>query len=233
MLRRLMATTVGVACAVAAQVATGQSALHEQLWVDYNASWTVTPKLSLYGDLGARSDLESATNWKQLVIRPGMLYNPGADVRLTAGLASFDTFVDGSLAQSELRVWQGVSTAWPGSIGIDHYFRAEERIYFNTENGDASWSLRTRYSAQMPIALKTWDSPRYLRLYLSTEGFITIGPDPRERHRQVRAIVGIEHGRSRSVRVRFDTMLEWAWRYQTIDSWTALYLRLRVYQRLN
>jgi len=207
--------------------------LHEQIWFDYNASWTLTPKLSLYGDIGGRGDLESATDWKQIVIRPGVLYTPGSSVRLTAGLASFDTFVDGRIARSELRVWKGVNAAWPRSVGLEHYLRAEERIYFNTDNGNTSWSLRTRYSAQLPIALKMWDAARHLRLHVGTEGFITIGPDPGECHRQVRAIVGIEHGLSRILRVRFDTMLERAWRYKSFDSWTALYLRLRFYQRLS
>ena len=229
---RLCAAVLWVACALPMAHAVAQNGIREQLWTDYNASWAASERLEIYGDVGARTDLESSTDWKLLVIRPSILYTPGRGLRLAGGLASFNTFTNGSLDQTELRIWQGVGTTWPRAIRLDHYFRTEERIYFDGGAWDAKWSLRTRYLLQLPMELTTSRTGRYLRLYLCAEGFITLGPEQRERHQQIRTILGIEHARSRSVRVRFDTMLELARRYQTEDNWTALYLRLRIYHRL-
>ncbi len=209
-----------------------QNSVREQLWLDYNASWAATGRIEIFGDVGARTDLESSTDSKQLVVRPGVLYTPSRRVRLAGGLASFNTFIDGGLELTELRVWQGVGATWPRSVRLDHYFRTEERIYFDTDTWETSWSLRTRYLLQLPIDIETWESGRYLRLYLCAEGFITLGPEPRERHQQVRTILGLEHARSRNFRLRFDTMLELAHRYQTDDNWAALILRLRLYHRI-
>lgn len=229
MQQRLHAAILCVACALPVANAAAQNGVREQLWIDYNASWGVTDRVEIFGDLGARTDLESSTDWKLLVLRPGLLYTPGGRLRLAGGLASFNTFSDTRLDQTELRIWQGVGTIWPRTIRLDHYIRTEERIYFDADTWDASWSVRTRYSVQLPIDLETWHRGRYLRLYLCAEGFLTLGSEPRERHRQMRTILGIEHARSRTLRFRFDTMLELAHRYQTADDWTALCLRLRIY----
>jgi hypothetical protein len=41
-----------------------------QLWVDYNPTVPVASTVSLFGDIGLRSELESDTWWR-VVVRPG------------------------------------------------------------------------------------------------------------------------------------------------------------------
>ena len=167
-----------------------------------------------------------------MILRPGVRWSPRNSIRLTGGFASFYNSMRGAADVWELRPWQGVGITWPQSIRLVHYFRLEERFYLNTETWDAESSVRPRYQVALPLDLKRWDSGRYWQLQLSVEGFLTLGAESGERHRQVRATAGLEYCAGASLRLRFDTTLEKAVQYLESERWTALNLRLRVFQRL-
>ena len=69
--------------ALSSSLASGQEAPEEpeepesevspQIWVDYNPSVMLSPKLNLYGDAGFRTELESG-GWWRLLLRANAMY---------------------------------------------------------------------------------------------------------------------------------------------------------------
>jgi hypothetical protein len=117
-------------------------------------------------------------------------------------------------------------------VRLDHYVRTEQRIFCDADTRDVNWSWRSRYRIELPVDLAPSESTPHWRMYLSVEGFLTLGPEQGQRHQQLRGTLGLEHAPADAWHIRFDATVERAARYRQGDTWTALYLRLRVYQRL-
>jgi len=134
----------------------------KQIWLDYNVSYTISEKVNVYGEIGARTIFPN--EWNRYVIRPSISYklpkrflpNLYHNLKLYAGAGFFFT---NNLTESnrlEIRPFQGIKVTWPDrpKINISHYVRLEERFDIETANWDNTFGLRLRYQAEMVLFLK-------------------------------------------------------------------------------
>jgi len=200
-----------------------------QLWADYNPSWQVRPNLELYGDLGARSEIQSG-GWWRFVVRPSVRFQASERVRVSGGLGIFFTLNDVIADRLEIRPWQGASLTWPrGRVPIEHFVRLEERFDFNLRNGNSLNSVRFRYRLRPSFDWGQVRPGRYWRLLASGEIFYHIVGEPAQFDEEVRLTVGIERGYREGLRLRLDATWQKegrAFREGTIDD---LILRVRVF----
>ena len=204
-----------------------------QIWVDYNPSVFLSPKVNLYGDIGFRTELQSE-GWWRLVIRPNILYSVSNSVRLGGGLNSFNTFNQEIADRWELRAWQGATAVWPRwRVPLDHRLKLEERFDFDTRTWDSRNSLRLRYRLRGTFRWGAFlQDERSWRALLSLEVFATLAGQQGQFREQARLAAGIERSVSREVTVR----IEAAWQKEgqalfigrgEVDD---LFLRVRVFQ---
>ena len=203
-----------------------------QLWVDYNPSVLLTPKLNLFGALGYRTELQSS-GWWRLVIRPNAMYSLSNSLRVGGGLGNFLTFNEEIDNRWELRPWQGADLVWPRwRIPIDHFLRLEERFDFNTETWEARISLRIRYRLRASFRWDAKQEDRYWRALVATEVFATLAGDQGQFREQVRLQAAIERSLAFLLRLRF----EFAWQKEGEAFFIGrgdvsdLWLRIRIYQ---
>jgi len=203
-----------------------------QIWVDYNPSVFLTPKLNLYGDLGYRTELESG-GWWRLVVRPNAMYSLSNSLRVGGGLGNFLTFNDEIDNRWELRPWQGASLVWPRwRVPLDQFLRLEERFDFNTRTWKLSASLRLRYRLRAAFRWGALQKGRYWRALAATEVFVTLAGDQGQFREQVRVQVAIERSFRLLLRVRFEV----AWQKEGAAFFIGrgdvsdLWFRLRIYQ---
>ncbi len=223
-----------------AAVALGQSADPEepegevspQIWVDYNPSVFLTPKLNLYGDLGYRTELQSG-GWWRLVVRPNAMYSLSNSLRVGGGLGNFLTFNEEIDNRWELRPWQGASLVWPRwRVPLDHFLRLEERLDFNTKTWELSASLRLRYRLRATFRWDAVQQGRYWRALAGTEVFVTLAGDQGQFREQVRVQVAIERSFRLLLRLRFEV----AWQKEGAAFFIGqgdvsdLWFRVRIYQ---
>lgn len=201
-----------------------------QYWVDYNPSWVISPKVTVGGDLGYRTQLESG-GWHRFVLRPGVDI-PVKYVTLKAGIGNFFTFSDDIQNRWEIRPYQGAAWVWPRSrANFDHFLRLEERFDFNTVDWSSYNSLRGRYRLRVRFIFAETRPHRFWRAYGSGELFVNLAGTEGLMREQFRITLGME--RSFSLKLRF--RLEGIWQQQEItflpsDSAEEIYLRLRFYQ---
>jgi len=201
-----------------------------QIWLDYNPSWALSPKLTTGGDVGFRKELGSE-GWIRLVLRPGVDI-PVKSFTLKAGIGNFWTFSDFIQNRWELRPYQGVGWVWPRSkVNFDHLVRLEERFDFNTVTWSSVNSLRGRYRLRARFKFGMTRSDRFWRAYGSGEFFGKLAGTEGTQREQFRVTLGME--RSFSLKSRF--RLETTWQQQELfflpsDSANEIYFRLRFYQ---
>ncbi|MCZ6917287.1 MAG: DUF2490 domain-containing protein [Gemmatimonadetes bacterium] len=211
--------------------AAGQSenVVSPQLWVDYNPSWRVTPRFEIYGDVGARTELESG-GWRRFVVRPSVRYQLHRDVRLMGGLGNFVTVNDVIANRWEVRPWQGVNVTWPRApVHFEHFLRFEEQFDFNTRTWESQSSLRGRYRLRTVIQWSALRQDRYWRLLASVEGFLTLAGEQGQFREQFRFSVGVERSHRAGVRTRFDATWQREGRLFVEGSINDLFLRVRLF----
>ena len=202
----------------------------QQLWLDYNPSWTISPKVTLSGDVGYRTQLEG-DGGDRLVLRPGIDI-PFKSVTLKAGIGNFWTFSDIIQNRWEIRPYQGVGWVWPRSrVNFDHLVRLEERFDFNTVTWTSINSLRGRYRLRLRYIFADVRPGRFWRAFGSGEFFLKLAGSEGVQREQFRVTLGME--RSFSLLRRF--RLELTWQQEELfflpsESADALFIRFRVYQ---
>ena len=169
-----------------------------QLWLDYNPSHSLSPRVDLYGDVGVRRELQNK-GWWRLVVRPGMAVQVG-HYRIAAGVGNFFTFNQLMTNRWELRPFQGVYVVWPsGRLAFEHFVRLEERFDFNTETWDSFDSLRLRYQLRISYRWGAYRPGRTWKLTGTMEPFLTLAGQQGQQREEVRATIGVErtvgHGR--------------------------------------
>lgn len=232
MVARLHRTLVMMGMMVAA-LCSGPSQAQEngsQLWMDYNPSWMISPKVTLGGDVGIRTELDNQEGLR-LVLRPGInlaLKN----LVLRAGIGNFFTFSDDIQNRWELRPYQGVFWVWPRSkINFDHYVRLEERFDFNTVDWSSENSLRGRYRLRLRFLFAQSEPYRFWRVQASGEFFVKLAGEEELQRDQFRITLGLERSFHRSMRWRLESI----WRQGDVSfipngDDSELYLRIRFYQ---
>jgi hypothetical protein len=199
-----------------------------QLWVDYNPSWQVGPRVDVFGDVSARTELGSQ-GWWRFVVRPSARYQFDR-VQLSGGIGNFFTLNDVIADRWEIRPWQGVRFSWPrGVVPFEHLVRLEERFDFNLRTWNSSSSLRVRYRLRPSIDWGTESETRYWRALASMEIFYTLAGDPGQFEEEVRLTASVERSYRPKLRVRLDATWQKEGRVLSEGSIDDLILRFRVF----
>jgi hypothetical protein len=205
-----------------------------QLWMDYDPSVQVSPRVRLFGDFGARTELESG-GWWRIVARPSVRYDISDQTWIGGGIGNFYTLNDVIADRWEIRPWQGVEIAWPKwRFPIRHYIRLEERFDFNTATWGSKNSLRGRYAVRMEQKWATlYGEDRYWRAFGSLEVFVTLAGEQGQSQEQMRAMLGFE--RSVGPSLSFQGEIVWQKRglfFLADESVSDIFLRARIFHRM-
>ena len=138
-----------------ASIVRAQDGTTEQLWVDYHSHYFANESWEWYADGGGRV-LAGEFSWAQIYVRPSLRYHRHKHFDVHVGLGTFYTYSEDIADVLEIRPWQGIKFRWPvvGKLVFSHYFRLEERLFFDTENWESSFVLRPRYKLSTRIPLK-------------------------------------------------------------------------------
>ena len=157
-----MLFSIGLNPTVNAQDTLSNSVVTEQIWLDYNVSYSLSERVNVYGDIGARTIIPN--EWYRYVIRPSISYklpkrflpNSYHNSKLHGGVGFFFTNNLSESNRLEIRPFQGIKLTWPDrpKINIWHYVRLEERFDIETANWENTFGLRLRYQAEMVLFLK-------------------------------------------------------------------------------
>ena len=133
-----------------------------QIWLDYNPDFSLSEKVDLYGDIGARTLFPN--EWNRYVFRPVLKYqmpklffeNLYSKEELHAGIGFFLTDNKNSANRLEIRPFQGYRLTWPNRprIVLQHYIRLEERFDIEIPKWINTFGLRVRYRAELILKLK-------------------------------------------------------------------------------
>jgi len=205
-------------------------ATSQQLWLDYNPSWFISPKVTFGGDAGYRTKLNKDDGFR-LVLRPGVDL-PYRFVIFKAGIGNFWTISDIITNRWEIRPYQGVGWVWPrGRTNVDHLVRLEERFDFNTVTWNSVNSLRARYRLRLRYLFGVARPDRFWRVFGSGEFFLKLAGEEGLQREQFRLTLGLERSFSRLWRFRFEA----TWQKEEFflvpdNSADDLFFRFRVYQ---
>jgi hypothetical protein len=227
----LLSACVPLAVLLAPGQAVGQveDEVVREIWLDYNPSYTLSPKADIYGDIAVRTQTDSG-GWWRFIVRPNLRYSVSEIVLVAGGVGSFYTWNEEIADRWELRPWQGVTVVWPRlPFELQHVLRLEERFEFDTETWSSQSSLRLRYRLR---ASKRWAKPEtYWRLLGSLELFGTLAGTEGQSAEQLRLTTGLERGSPSPVRVRLELTWQKAGRFIGDGSFNELFFRLRIFHR--
>jgi hypothetical protein len=201
-----------------------------QTWVDYNPSWKASDKLTVFGDVGARRNYVEPRWWKYIV-RANVAYDLGA-WKVAGGIGNFYADFASVLNIYELRPWQGALVYWPASgLRMSHFFRLEERFFFDTDDGNSLFRLRFRYQLGTRVRWSGSESGRGWNSPFSIEAFFQLDKSDEERFgEQARISAGIERVFNPRVRIRLDLLWQNTSQLTDFYSGNELYFRLRFFQ---
>jgi hypothetical protein len=138
------------------------NSITEQIWLDYNPTFSKSEKVDVYADFGVRTIYPN--EWYRFVFRPSFSYklpkrflpNLAHNSKLHGGVGFFFTNNLSEPNRFEIRPFQGIKLTWPNRprINIRHYVRLEERFDIETESWSNTFGLRFRYQAEMVLFLK-------------------------------------------------------------------------------
>lgn len=222
----MAATMAGLLCSSGASAEDNS----QQIWLDYNPSWVLSPSVTFGGDVGYRTKLDTDVGFR-LVLRPGVDL-PYKFVTFKAGIGNFWTISDEITNRWEIRPYQGVGWVWPRTrVTFDHLARLEERFDFNTVTWSSVNSLRGRYRLRLRYLFGMSRPDRFWRAFGSGEFFAKLAGEEGLQREQFRLTLGLERSFSRLWRFR----LQMTWQKEEIffipdQSADDIYIRFRVYQ---
>lgn len=202
--------------------------IRKQVWIDINPSYFVHSKLEIYGDVGARWEIEN-NGWIRMVLRPSIRVPIGNRIKLSTGLGNFFTINKIIDNRWEIRPFQGVSFNWPQwRIPISHYIRIEERFDLNTTTWNSLNSVRGRYQLGMSHSWGAIVDDRYWKVSAMGEIFYTFIGEQGQFQEQSRLTLGLD----RSYRFNLHFRIEVTWQqeqlfYDTNRSASDIYFRFR------
>jgi hypothetical protein len=201
-----------------------------ELWLDYNPTATVSPRIDLYGDVGYRVQLESG-GFQRLVVRPNARYRFSERVSVEGGLGSFYTWNEGVANLWELRPWLGASAVWPRlPFELQHVARLEGRFEYETREWGTQASVRLRYRLR---ASHRWggkaDQGRFWRLLGSVELFRSLGEEEGVANELMRLVAGVERGLGTAWRSRLEMTFQKSGSLFTEGTFNQVIVRLRAF----
>lgn len=153
-----------------------------QIWSDITLTYFKSHKLSFGGDAGLRFSVDNK-DWGLFYLRPTLHYSINPKIRLSGGIASFNTLNKAIFNTYELRLFQDAQISWPDIKWVDFYhrFRFEQRFFFY-DKIENDISIRGRYL----IGVKTANFNllgKKKKFYVETmwEAFIPFGEGSAER----------------------------------------------------
>jgi hypothetical protein len=157
----------------------------QQIWLGYFNQTRFSKRWGLWADMHLRTKEDFATNFSQLVIRPGLTYYLTDDAKFTAGYAFINHFPADNhknISQPEHRPWQQFQwhTKYP-KVKLMQWFRLEERFRHKIKNDDEladgytfNWRLRYNILSQFPLSKKRF-APGTFSFVASNEVFVNFG----------------------------------------------------------
>ena len=134
----------------------------EQIWLDYNPAFSLSEKVDVYGDIGARTVFPN--EWYRFVVGPSVRYKRPKLIlkklyykeELHFGIKFYFTANKSFSNRVEIRPFQGYKLNWPNRplIVLQHYVRLEERFDIETDNWINTFGLRLRYRAKLTLKFK-------------------------------------------------------------------------------
>ncbi|MGD8415353.1 MAG: DUF2490 domain-containing protein, partial [Candidatus Latescibacterota bacterium] len=130
--------------------------------------------------------------------------------------------------------WQGARTRWPSSgVKLEHFVRLEERLFFDTDDGNSLFRLRLRYLIGTRVVWTGSGSDRGWNSPFSVEAFFQFEDKAEDRFgEQARISAGVERVFGPKLSLRFDIMWQNTAHLTEFYSDNELYFRLRVFHRL-
>lgn len=173
-----------------------------QFWLDFNPSYKVAERLTLYGAIGARTI--SPYSWSRVLITPSVAYdwprlilkNYPYKEQLIAGLGIYFTNNLDVTNGLEFRPFQGYSITVPNRrwIQIKHYFKIEERFELQTEDWVNTFGLRLRYTGSVTFRFNGdyWQYGKGFYIPVSAEFFWNL-IGTKQFNDKIRIVGGIGH----------------------------------------
>lgn len=129
----------------------------EQIWLDYNPTYTLSEKLDIYSAVSARTVFPN--EWYQFDIgtsvrylRPKLIFKKlYYKEELHFGIKFFFTLNRDNSNRLEIRPFQGYRLLWPNrpKIVIQHFVRLEERFDIRTSDWVNTFGIRLRYMVEL------------------------------------------------------------------------------------
>jgi hypothetical protein len=114
---------------------------------------------------------------------------------------------------------------------MSHFFRLEERFFFDTDDGNSLFRLRFRYQLGTRVRWSGSESGRGWNSPFSIEAFFQLDKSDEERFgEQARISAGIERVFNPRVRIRLDLLWQNTSQLTDFYSGNELYFRLRFFQ---
>lgn len=210
-----------------------QDNLNKQFWIDFNPYYFLTPKIELFGDVGARL-IKEGENRGRIVIKPGIRTPIGNGFYLTGGIGNYYSINEGINDVWEIRPFQGIMTHWPRiGLFIQHYIRFEQRLGIDMGGMDNVFSMRLRYRLRLLHRWGAIQKDQYWTVTVGLEGFFKLDNERNQIEEHARITSGLERSFRRDLRVR----LEITWQKETLrftseNSTESIYIRLRFFQNI-
>lgn len=173
---------MAMAMGAAGQMPADPDLARDLQWITYSGDHAVTRRWGVHFEASLRLEDDSA--WTQWLLRPGVSYQLGRHVQLSAWYAHTATHAQGFSgrdgAQPEHRLQQQLTVAQPfRRWRLTHRFRLDQRFLGSGTVGGAErvWRLqhRPRYMVRLEAPLRNTDGPGSVYAAFSNELLFRLG----------------------------------------------------------
>ena len=205
---------------------------YTSLWTDFFFVYTANNNFRILAHTNYKFET-TKDGWKQIMVRPAIIYTPTDELFVQAGITFFYTVENGSKFY-EIRPWQGVNIFFPRirNVYINNFLRLEERFAFSAIDEENFSQLRGRYALMTFLPLNHNDminNTLYLWPYIELFAvFAQKGVDPylsRYRFSMGLGYRFTDHIRTELVYMYEKSRTEWDVTYNGIDLVIRIVLR--------
>jgi hypothetical protein len=158
----------------------GNQPVNDQFWMDAFVSYNFNKKFKQNAYISYRR-IAQEDHWDQVFFNPAFVYTLNKNFQVW-GSGVFNYVTDHSVRYYEFRPYAGLMVLYPriGGFYIQNFFRLEERIFFQNDEGYVSNNLRARYSLFAFIPLNHREIvDKTLYLWPGADYFLDLnGPSP-------------------------------------------------------
>ena len=156
----------------------------QQIWLDFNPSFALSDRYTVYGDLDARTVFPNA--WYRFVAGLALKYNKpkiffkkaSYHEEIHVGLRLFYTHNKYQDDRFEIRFFQGYALRWPFTRAIrwDNYLRLEERLDLDQSDKTYKFGLRVRWLTSIFYTFQGthWKANKGTFIMFAAEVFATV-----------------------------------------------------------